>query len=190
MWLDQQRIPGWMLLIIAIPSYLLGGLVLTWPWIKRKWRMWKGDATQEVIPLPEKRPKVVATRLGKDGNGFGLYGLFVTNDGEPAHQVSMPKFDIGHKTRLETNRKFTRLVQGEEKFFPIWLEEEGLPGYTSERLFDWVRTKDEDRIVIPITYSGDGIWYETKVTLERNVESSGGFDIRSDQQRIEQPKLQ
>jgi hypothetical protein len=183
-WLDKQHVPSWVLLAVAITAFSLGAVLMAWPWLSKKWRQWRDKSdNKDDLPLPDKRPKVVATRFDKDTAGLGLTGLYVANDGEPAYEVSLPAISIGHKTKIETNRKHTRLVAGSEVFFPIWLEEEGLPGHTGEMLFYWMRDKNEDSITIPIIYTAEGVAYETRVTLERNVESPGGLDIQSKQKR-------
>lgn len=153
-----------------------------------------GDARRgQEIELPAARPIIVPKRYGegvlKDHTGYT--GLAVVNDGEPAYDIAISNVAIKDGARLEFHGGHTeRLTKNDgEAFYPAFVAMK-LGGTFRSGLFDFMRERGVTRLTVPITYRDSGNnWFETDVTLERDVEKSGGLRLGWTQKKIPDPTL-
>jgi pyrimidine deaminase RibD-like protein len=137
------------------------------------------------------RPIIVPKRYGvgvlKDDMGYT--GLAVINDGEPAYDIAVSNVPIKDGARLEFHRSHTeRLAQNDgEAFYPAFVAMK-LGGTFGSGLFDFMRERGITRLTVPITYRDFASnWLQTDVTLERDVEKSGGLRLGWTQKPISDP---
>ncbi len=120
---------------------------------------------------------------------MGYTGLAVINDGETAYDVSISNISIKDGAKLEFHRGHTeRLAKTDgEAFYPAFVGMK-LGGTFGSGLFDFMRERGIQRLTVPITYRdfADN-WFQTDVTLERDVEKSGGLRLGWTQKRVLDP---
>jgi hypothetical protein len=133
------------------------------------------------LELPAARPIIVPKRygdgLGKDYSGYT--GLAVINDGEPAYDVTISNISLKDDAKLEFHSGHTeRLAKTDgEAFYPAFVGMK-LGGTFRSGLFDFMRERGVQRLTVPITYRDSANnWFQTDVTLERDVEKSGGLRL-------------
>lgn len=151
-----------------------------------------GDAglVQKVEPAAA-RPIIIPKRYGEGvlKDDMGYTGLAVVNDGEPAYDITISNIAIKDGARLEFHRGHTeRLTKGDgEAFYPAFVAMK-LGGTFGNGLFDFMRERGVQRLAVPITYRDSGNnWFQTEVTLERDVEKSGGLRLGWAQKQIPEP---
>jgi len=151
--------------------------------------------TEDKLELPVARPIIVPKRYG-GGNtkdDFGYTGLGVVNDGEqPAYDVTINNVQLNDGTKLVFHRGHTeRLTKTDgEAFYPAFLEMR-LGGIFGSGLFDFMRERGILSVTVPITYRDfSNNWFQTDITLERDVEKSGGLRLGWTQKRISGPALE
>ena len=143
------------------------------------------DRRDEKVELPAARPIIVPKRYGggvvKDDMGYT--GLGVVNDGEqPGYDLTIQSIQLADGTKLVFHRGHTeRLTKTDgEAFYPAFLEAR-LGGTFGSGLFDFMRERGIPSITGPITYrDSNNNWFQTDVTLERDVQKSGGLRLRLD----------
>jgi hypothetical protein len=143
------------------------------------------------LELPAARPIIIPKRYGggivKDDVGYT--GLAIGNDGEPAYDVTISNIAIKDGARLEFHRGHTeRLTKSDgEAFYPCFIEMK-LGGSFGRGLFDFMRERGIKSLTVPIRYKDfANDWFQTDVTLERDVEKSGGLRLGWTQKRIPDP---
>jgi hypothetical protein len=141
--------------------------------------------------LPAARPIIVPKRYGggvvKDDMGYT--GLAVVNDGEPAYDLTISNISIKDGAKLEFHRGHTeRLTKSDgEAFYPAFVAMK-LGGTFGSGLFDFMRERGILSVTVPITYRDfSNNWFQTDITLERDVEKSGGLRLGWTQKRISGP---
>ena len=152
-----------------------------------------GDATPVAkLELPAARPMIVPKRYGKGvlKDHMGYTGLAVVNDGEqPAYDITIHNVQINEGGKLTFHCGHTeRLTKNDgEAFYPAFVEMR-LGGIFGSGLFDFMRERGVVSITVPITYrdSSDNS-FQTDVTLERDVQKSGGLRLGWKQRRIRNP---
>jgi hypothetical protein len=155
-----------------------------------------GDAPRvEKLELPAARPMIVPKRYGKGvlKDHMGYTGLAVVNDGEqPAYDITIHNVQINEGGKLTFHCGHTeRLTKNDgEAFYPAFVEMR-LGGIFGSGLFDFMRERGVVSITVPITYrdSSDNS-FQTDVTLERDVQKSGGLRLGWKQKRIRNPDSQ
>jgi pyrimidine deaminase RibD-like protein len=151
-----------------------------------------GDARRvQEMELPAARPIIVPKRYGEGvlRDHTGYTGLAVVNDGEPAYDITISNIAIKDGARLEFHGGHTeRLSKGDgEAFYPAFVAMK-LGGTFGSGLFDFMRERGVSRLTVPITYRGAGSnWFQTDITLERDVEKSGGLRLGWTQKQIPHP---
>ena len=141
--------------------------------------------------LPAARPIIVPKRYGggvvKDDRGYT--GLAVINDGEPAYDVTISNISIKDGAKLEFHRGHTeRLAKTDGEAFYSAFVGMKLGGTFGNGLFDFMRERGVQRLTVPITYRDfANNWFQTDITLERDVEKSGGLRLGWTQKRISGP---
>ena len=141
--------------------------------------------------LSAARPIIVAKRYGAGvlRDDMGYTGLAVINDGEPAYDITVSNVPIKDGARLEFHGSHTeRLAQNDgEAFYPAFVAMK-LGGTFGSGLFDCMRERGLQRLTVPSTYrDSENNWFQTDVTLERDVEESGGLRLGWTQKRISDP---
>ena len=136
-------------------------------------------------------PFVIPKRYGEGilKHDIGYTGLGVINDGEPAYDISISNISIDDGARLEFHRGHTeRLSKSDgEAFYPAFVAMK-LGGTFGDGLFDFMRERGIRRLTAPITYRDSGSnWFQTDVTLERDVEKQGGLRLNWKRKRIPDP---
>jgi pyrimidine deaminase RibD-like protein len=145
----------------------------------------------EESDLPTARPIIVPKRYG-DGvlkNDMGYAGLAVVNDGEPAYDLEISSAPIVDGAKLYFHHGHTeRLTKNDgEVFYPAFIEMK-LGGTFGSGLFDFMRERGIDALTVPITYRDFGNhWFQTDITLMRDVEKSGGLRLGWSQKQIPNP---
>jgi hypothetical protein len=144
------------------------------------------------LELPAARPMIVPKRYGKGvlKDHMGYTGLAVVNDGEqPAYDITIHNVQINEGGKLTFHCGHTeRLTKNDgEAFYPAFVEMR-LGGIFGSGLFDFMRERGVVSITVPITYrdSSDNS-FQTDVTLERDVQKSGGLRLGWKQKRIRNP---
>lgn len=147
------------------------------------------DREIQNLELPVARPVIVPKRYGKGvlKDHMGYTGLAVVNDGEqPAYDITIHNIQINDGAKLTFHCGQTeRLTKNDgEAFYPAFVEMR-LGGIFGSGLFDFMRERGVTSITVPITYrnSSDN-WFQTDVTLERDVQKSGGLRLGWKQKRI------
>jgi len=136
-------------------------------------------ARREEPPLMDKRtPKIRALRYGKEPPR-GAACLVITNDGEPAYDVSIPDIAVG-KSLLKIGCDIARLTHSDgDKLCEAWIVKSPHESALGESLRAEMVAQGIANIDIPIHYKDDeNRWYRTLYKLERNVEASGGLVLR------------
>jgi hypothetical protein len=141
--------------------------------------------------LPPARPIIVPKRYGKGivRDHVGYTGLAVVNDGEPAYDITIPGAPISNGARLAVSSGHTeRLTKNDgEAFYPCFIKM-ALGGSFGSGLFDFMRERGVIALTLPITYRDfENRWFQTDVTLERDVEKPGGLRLGWQQKRIPDP---
>ena len=150
-----------------------------------------GD-TRRVENLLAARPIIVPKRYGggTTKDDYGYTGLGVVNDGEqPGYDLTIHNIALKDGTKLVFHRGHTeRLTKSDgEAFYPAFLEAR-LGGTFGSGLFDFMRERGIPSITVPITYrDSNNNWFQTDVTLERDVQKSGGLRLGWTQKRIPDP---
>lgn len=151
-----------------------------------------GDARREKLELPAARPIIVSKRYGKGvlKDHMGYTGLAVVNDGEqPAYDITIHNVQINESAKLTFHGGHTeRLTKNDgEAFYPAFLEAR-LGGTFGSALFDFMRERGVPSITVPLTYrDSNNNWFQTDVTIERDVQKSGGLRLGWTQKRIPPP---
>jgi pyrimidine deaminase RibD-like protein len=146
----------------------------------------------EKLELPVARPIIVPNRYGKGvlKDHMGYTGLGVVNDGEqPAYDVTIHNLPLKDGAKLAFHGGQTeRLTKSDgEAFYPAFVEMK-LGGIFGSGLFDFMRERGVVSITVPITYrDSSGNWFQTDVTLERDVQKPGGLRPDWKQRRIPNP---
>jgi hypothetical protein len=146
----------------------------------------------EKLELPVARPIIVPKRYGggTTKDDFGYTGLGVVNDGEqPGYDLTIHNIQLKDGTKLVFHCGHTeRLTKSDgEAFYPAFLEAR-LGGTFGSGLFDFMRQRGIPSITVPITYRDSyNNWFQTDITLERDVEKSGGLRLGWTQKRISGP---
>jgi hypothetical protein len=142
---------------------------------------------------PAARPIVVPNRYGK-GNlkgETGYTGLAVVNDGEqPAYDLVIHNISLKDGAKLAFHRGHTeRLTKSDgEAFYPAFVEMKLGGIFGGSGLFDFMRERGVPSVTVPITYrDSSNNWFQTDVTLERDVEKSGGLRLGWTQKQIPDP---
>jgi hypothetical protein len=141
--------------------------------------------------LPPVRPIIVPKRYG-DGvvkDDMGYIGLAVVNDGEPAYDLTISNVSIRDGAKLEFHRGHTeRLTKSDgETFYPAFVATK-LGGTFGSGLFDFMREQGIQKLTVPVRYRDFGNnWFQTEITLERDVEKSGGLRLGWTQKQISDP---
>ena len=156
----------------------------------------KSDAKEarriEKLELPVARPIIVPKRYGGGAtkDDVGYTGLGVVNDGDqPGYDLTIHNIQLADGTKLVFHRGHTeRLTKNDrEAFYPAFLEAR-LGGTFGSALFDFMRERGIPSITVPITYrDSNNNWFQTEVTLERDVQKSGGLRLGWKQKRISGP---
>jgi hypothetical protein len=148
------------------------------------------------MELPAARPIIIPKRYGGGivKADVGYTGLAIGNDGEPAYDVTISNIIIKDGAKLEFHRGHTeRLAKTDgEAFYPAFVAMKlggtfgnGLFG---NGLFDFMRERGVQRLTVPIRYRDfANNWFQTEVTLERDVEKPGGLRLGWRQKRIPDP---
>jgi hypothetical protein len=134
--------------------------------------------------IPPYHPKIVIDHYGKKGNASGL---FISNDGYPAYQISIPDVVIGATgSRLTFSRKLSRLIDKQgEQFFEAWLEHSnGRLGSDAGKLHSYMAFSDTDALMVNIIYN-DGeynkdeqfSWYRSNFAVERDSSADNGLTV-------------
>jgi pyrimidine deaminase RibD-like protein len=152
------------------------------------------DRRVQKVELPAARPIIVPKRFGggvvKDDMGYT--GLGVVNDGEqPGYDLTIHSIQLADGTKLVFHRGHTeRLARTDgEAFYPAFLEAR-LGGTFGSALFDFMRERGTPSITVPITYrDSDNNWFQTDVTLERDVQKTGGLRLGWTQKWISDPTV-
>jgi hypothetical protein len=138
------------------------------------------------------KPIIVPKRYGKGvlKDDMGYTGLAVVNDVEqPGYDLTIHNIQLADGTKLVFHRGHTeRLAKIDgEAFYPAFLEAR-LGGTFGSAFFDLMRERGIPNITVPITYTdSSNNWFQTDVTLERDVEKSGGLRMGWTQKRIPNP---
>lgn len=134
--------------------------------------------------LPAQRPKVRALSYGLVA-AKGFHGLVVSNDGEPAYDIFIPRIPIG-TALLNIECDVPRLAHNTGDVpCQAWIEES--PNYlvTGNNLFEVMRTRGIAEIEMPIYFKDDdNRWYRTLSKLERTVKGKGGLLVRYVEQSL------
>jgi pyrimidine deaminase RibD-like protein len=143
------------------------------------------------LDLPAARPVIVPKRYGAGvlKNDMGYTGLAVVNDGEPAYDLTISSVRIKDGARLNFHHGHTeRLTKNDgEAFYPCFIDMK-LGGTFGSGLFDFMRERGIKALTVPITYRDFGnCWFQTDITLMRDVEKSGGLRLGWLQKRISDP---
>lgn len=154
----------------------------------------RGGAGQvQKLELPAARPIIIPKRYGKGvlKDDLGSTGIAVVNDGEqPGYDLTIHNIPLNDGAKLAFHRSHTeRLTNSDgEAFYPAFLEM-GLGGIIfGSGLFDFMRERGVPSITVPITYrDSNNNWFQTDVTLERDVQKSGGLRLGWTQKRISGP---
>src|SRR5260370_20079086 len=120
---------------------------------------------------------------------MGYTGLAVVNDGEPAYDITISGARLPDGARLAIHRGHTeRLTKNDgEAFYPCFIDMK-LGGTFGSGLFDFMRERGLSILTVPITYRDSGnCWFQTDITLERDVEKSGGLRLSWRQILISDP---
>ncbi len=128
--------------------------------------------------MPEERPKVRAVSYGLI-QSKGFHGLLITNDGEPAYAVSIPRIQIGTAV-LNIECDVPRLTHNRGDIpCQAWIEKSPHDFEMGSGLFELLRKQSIAGIDLPIHYRDDeNRWYRTLSRIERNVKASGGLEVR------------
>jgi hypothetical protein len=113
----------------------------------------------------------------------------VVNDGEPAYDITISGASLPDGARLAIHRGRTeRLTKNDgEAFYPCFIDMK-LGGTFGSGLFDFMREREVSILTVPITYRDSGnCWFQTDITLERDVQKSGGLRLGWSQNRISSP---
>jgi hypothetical protein len=139
----------------------------------------KPDARSQRSEPSFLRPKIVPVAFGPDVPLSPLLGLVIANDGEPAYDISFPEVTLG-KSKITVKVNFSRLAKADgNKFCELWIEKSPNFSVGGSSLFEEMRTREIDEIVIPVKYKdADNHWYVTKCKLERDVTVQGGIAAR------------
>jgi hypothetical protein len=118
---------------------------------------------------------------------MGYTGLGVLNDGEqPGYDLTIHDVQLDDGTKLVFHGGHTeRLTKSDgEAFYPAFLDAR-LGGTFGSELFDFMRERGIMKITVPIRYrDSNNSWYQTDVTLERDVQKSGGLRLGWTQKQI------
>ncbi len=142
--------------------------------------------------MPAATPIIVPHRYGKGllKNDLGYTGLAVVNDGEPAYDITISNVLLEDGNRIEFQSGHTdRLAKSDgESFYPCFIAAK-LGGTFGSGLFDFMRERGIGAIEVSITYRDSSHrWFQTDITLRRDVEKPGGLRLVSHQKRISNPK--
>jgi hypothetical protein len=126
--------------------------------------------------LPAKYPKVRPVSYGQKSEENSRIGLIVTNDGEPAYDISIPAIQVG-QFKIKITSLFTRLSKEEgPKLCAVSIENPTGTLFSGEALADVMRLQDAGRIPFSIRFrDSDGHWYVTRCSLELETTMMGGI---------------
>jgi hypothetical protein len=138
--------------------------------------------------LPPARPIIVPKRYGEGivRDHMGYTGLAVVNDGEPAYDITISGVPLSDGAKLAVHGGHTeRLTKNDGEAFYACFIEARLGGTFGSALFDFMRQRGIATVTLPITYrDSNNYWFQTDVTLERDVEKPGGLRLGWQQKRI------
>lgn len=141
--------------------------------------------------LPAVRPIIVPKRYG-DGllkTHLGYTGLAIVNEGDAAYDITISNVLIENGNRLEFQCGHTdRLTKDDgEAFYPCFIAAR-LGGTFGSELCDFMRERGIEALTVPITYRDDhNHWFQTDITLVRDVEKPNGLTLNWHQKRISDP---
>ena len=137
-----------------------------------------GQELQTTAQLPAQRPKVRAISYGLIP-AKGSHGLLISNDGEPAYDISIPPIRIGNAVlNIECDVPRLSYSSGDVPC-EAWIETSPNNISTGNSLFEVMRRLAIAEIEIPILYKDeDNRWYKTLSKIERNVKAKGGLLVR------------
>jgi energy-coupling factor transporter transmembrane protein EcfT len=142
--------------------------------------------------MPAATPIIVPKRYGEGlvKNDLGYTGLAVVNDGEPAYDITILNVILEDGNRIEFQSGHTeRLTKNDgEAFYPCFIAAK-LGGTFGSGLSDFMHERGIGAVKVPITYRDSGHrWFQTDITITRDVEKPGGLRLAWHQKRIPNPK--